>query len=130
MLLCCPLIKLLAINVHQLYFYLCFVSAVPHYLRLYFACFQTQTASDNVSSLWNPWVQLFVCENTALIVELNAFFASPSPDVLEKLPELASEWSDFFVEGIYNLLLPLPVSITGMCVSFILRGYDGVCSEW
>ncbi|XP_053188259.1 E3 ubiquitin-protein ligase listerin [Scomber japonicus] len=71
-----------------------------------------ETASDNVSSLWNPWVQLFVCENTALIVELNDFFASPSPDVLEKLPELASEWSDFFVEGIYNLLLPLPVSIT------------------
>uniref|UniRef100_A0A7N8Y352 E3 ubiquitin-protein ligase listerin n=1 Tax=Mastacembelus armatus TaxID=205130 RepID=A0A7N8Y352_9TELE len=73
-----------------------------------------ETTSENVSSLWNPWVQLFVCENTVLIVKLNQFFASPSPDILEKLPaELMSEWTGFFVEGIYNLLLPLPVSITG-----------------
>lgn len=72
-----------------------------------------ETASDNVSSLWNPWVQLFTCENAALIVKLNQFFASPSSEVLEKLPsELAGEWRDFFVEGIYNLLLPLPVKIT------------------
>ena len=98
-------------------------SAVPHCLRLRFACFQSQTASENVSSLWNPWVQLFVCENTILIVELNEFFSSSSPDVMEKLPsELAGEWRDFFVEGIYNLLLPLPISITGTCVSFILGG--------
>uniref|UniRef100_UPI0037E875A9 E3 ubiquitin-protein ligase listerin n=1 Tax=Semicossyphus pulcher TaxID=241346 RepID=UPI0037E875A9 len=72
-----------------------------------------ETTSENVSSLWNPWVQLFVCEDAALILELNKFFTSSSPDVLEKLPaELAGEWSDFFVEGIYNLLLPLPISIT------------------
>uniref|UniRef100_A0A7N8WL59 E3 ubiquitin-protein ligase listerin n=1 Tax=Mastacembelus armatus TaxID=205130 RepID=A0A7N8WL59_9TELE len=70
-----------------------------------------ETTSENVSSLWNPWVQLFVCENTVLIVKLNQFFASPSPDILEKLPaELMSEWTGFFVEGIYNLLLPLPVN--------------------
>ncbi|XP_042355123.1 E3 ubiquitin-protein ligase listerin [Plectropomus leopardus] len=72
-----------------------------------------ETASENVSSLWNPWVQLFVCEDTALIVKLNQFFTSSSPDVLEKLPsELTGEWRDFFVEGIYNLLFPLPVHIT------------------
>ncbi|XP_017273716.1 E3 ubiquitin-protein ligase listerin [Kryptolebias marmoratus] len=72
-----------------------------------------ETASENVSSLWNPWVQLFVCENSALIVKLNQFFTSSSSGVLEKLPsELASEWRDFFVDGIYNLLLPLPVKIT------------------
>ncbi|XP_069577301.1 E3 ubiquitin-protein ligase listerin [Brachyistius frenatus] len=72
-----------------------------------------ETASENVSSLWNPWVQLFVCENAALIVKLNQFFTSPPSDVLEKLPsELAGEWTDFFIEGIYNLLLPLPVHIT------------------
>ncbi|XP_032432483.1 E3 ubiquitin-protein ligase listerin [Xiphophorus hellerii] len=72
-----------------------------------------ETASENVSCLWNPWVQLFVCENAALIVTLNQFFSSPSSDVLEKLPtELAGEWKDFFIEGIYNLLLPLPVRIT------------------
>ncbi|XP_029375835.1 E3 ubiquitin-protein ligase listerin [Echeneis naucrates] len=72
-----------------------------------------ETASENVSSLWNPWVQLFVCENAALIVKLNQFFASSSPDILQRLPpELASEWKDFFVEGIYNLLLPLPVNIS------------------
>lgn len=72
-----------------------------------------ETTSENVSSLWNPWVQLFVCENAALIVKLNQFFTSSSPDVLEKLPpELAVEWRDFFVAGIYNLLLPLPVNIT------------------
>nr|XP_040037059.1 E3 ubiquitin-protein ligase listerin [Gasterosteus aculeatus aculeatus] len=72
-----------------------------------------ETSSENVSSLWNPWVQLFVCENAAVIVALNQFFASSPPDVLEKLPpELTAEWTDFFVEGIYNLLFPLPVSIT------------------
>ncbi|KAK5612984.1 hypothetical protein CRENBAI_003373 [Crenichthys baileyi] len=72
-----------------------------------------ETASENVSSLWNPWVQLFVCENSALIATLNRFFASSSADVLEKLPtDLAGEWRDFFLEGIYNLLLPLPVKIT------------------
>ncbi|KAA8586931.1 hypothetical protein FQN60_000767 [Etheostoma spectabile] len=72
-----------------------------------------ETATENVSSLWNPWVQLFVCENTALIVKLNQFFTSSSPDVLEKLPsELIAEWTDFFVEGIYNLLFPLTINIT------------------
>ncbi|KAM4546387.1 E3 ubiquitin-protein ligase listerin [Fundulus diaphanus] len=72
-----------------------------------------ETASENVSSLWNPWVQLFACENAALIVALNQFFASSPCDVLERLPtELGGEWRDFFVEGIYNLLLPLPVHIT------------------
>jgi len=90
----------------------------PHSL-IEFSCFQTQTASESVSSLWNPWVQLFVCENAALIVRLSRFFASSSSDVLEKLPsELAGEWGDFFVEGVYNLLLPLPVKITGMYVCF------------
>ncbi|XP_056140651.1 E3 ubiquitin-protein ligase listerin isoform X2 [Lampris incognitus] len=72
-----------------------------------------ETASENVSSLWNPWVQLFVCEEAALIVKLNQFFTSPDPGVLDKLPpELTTEWTDFFVEGIYSLLLPLPVKIT------------------
>ncbi|KAI3373165.1 hypothetical protein L3Q82_006491 [Scortum barcoo] len=72
-----------------------------------------ETASENVSALWNPWVQLFVCENAALIVKLNQFFLSSPPEVLEKLPsELAGEWTDFFIEGIYNLLLPLPINIT------------------
>lgn len=80
-----------------------------------------QTASQNVSSLWNPWVQLFVCEDTALIVKLSQFFTSPPPDLLEKLPsELAGEWTDFFVEGIYNLLLPLPVNITGAYAKLFL----------
>lgn len=72
-----------------------------------------ETASENVSSLWNPWVQLFVCENAALIVRLSRFFMSPPPDALEKLPsELTAEWTDFFVQGIYSLLLPLLVNIT------------------
>uniref|UniRef100_A0A3P8U663 E3 ubiquitin-protein ligase listerin n=1 Tax=Amphiprion percula TaxID=161767 RepID=A0A3P8U663_AMPPE len=78
-----------------------------------------ETASENVSSLWNPWVQLFVCENAALIVKLNQFFTSSSSELLEKLPsELAGEWTDFFIEGIYNLLLPLPVKITGAYITF------------
>lgn len=95
-------------------FYIFLVKNVPPAL---FAFFQFQVASENVSSVWNPWVQLFVCENAALIVNLNQFFTSSWPDVLEKLPsELVGEWADFFVEGIYNLLLPLPISITGVCV--------------
>lgn len=80
-----------------------------------------------MSSLWNPWVQLFVCENAALIVNLNEFFASSSPEALQKLPsELASEWTDFFVEGTYNLLLPLPVSITGVYILFIKGVFEWV----
>ncbi|KAM9729215.1 E3 ubiquitin-protein ligase listerin [Menidia menidia] len=71
-----------------------------------------ETSSESVRSLWNPWVQVFVCETAALVVKLNQFFASSASDVMEKLPsELAGEWNDFFVEGIYNLLLPLPVKI-------------------
>lgn len=90
-----------------------------------FVCLQTQTASENVSSLWNPWVQLFVCENATLIVKLNQFFASPPSDVLEKLPsELTNEWSDFFIEGIFNLLLPLPISITGVYEGFFSGSFD------
>ena len=68
--------------------------------------------------MWNPWVQLFVCENTELIVKLSQFFTAPPAGVADQLPpELAGEWTDFFTEGIYSLLLPLPVKITGrMCV--------------
>lgn len=72
-----------------------------------------ETASENVSLLWNPWVQLFVCENATLIVKLNHFFTSTPADVQDKMPsELTNEWKDFFVDGIYNLLLPLPIKIT------------------
>ncbi|XP_054611847.1 E3 ubiquitin-protein ligase listerin [Dunckerocampus dactyliophorus] len=72
-----------------------------------------ETVSENVSSLWNPWVQLFACESASLVVKLSQFFASSPPDVLEKLPaELEGEWRDFFLDGIYNLLLPMPVKIT------------------
>uniref|UniRef100_A0A8C6PU08 E3 ubiquitin-protein ligase listerin n=1 Tax=Nothobranchius furzeri TaxID=105023 RepID=A0A8C6PU08_NOTFU len=61
------------------------------------------------------WLEVRPVSNSALIVKLNQFFTSSSPDVLEKLPsELAGEWRDFFIEGVYNLLLPLPVKITGV----------------
>lgn len=77
-----------------------------------------QVTSENVLSLWNPWVQLFACENAALIVSLSRFFSSPRPEAAQKLPsELAAEWSDFFLEGICSLMLPLPVAITGGCRS-------------
>lgn len=85
-----------------------------------------------MASLWNPWVQLFVCQNAALIVNLSGFFSSPSPGVAEKLPpELADEWRDFFLEGIYNLMLPLPISITGTyqyVLYVFLRATRGQCS--
>ncbi|XP_020778547.1 E3 ubiquitin-protein ligase listerin [Boleophthalmus pectinirostris] len=72
-----------------------------------------EAASENVTHLWNPWVQLFVCENAALIERLNQFFTSPPPDIKKELPkELTSEWTDFFVDGLYSLLLPLPTKIT------------------
>lgn len=65
-------------------------------------------------SLWNPWVQLFFCASAALVTNLNQFFTTSSPDVLQKLPpELSGEWTDFFTDGIYNVMLPLPISITG-----------------
>lgn len=74
-----------------------------------------EVAKENVRSLWNPWVQLFLCEDAVLITSLNQFFTTSSPDVLEKLPpELSGEWTDFFIDGIYNVMLPLPISITGM----------------
>lgn len=57
-------------------------------------------------------MQLFVCENCKLTVRLNRFFTSPPAGVAEQLPpELTSEWNEFFVEGIYNLLLPLLTKI-------------------
>uniref|UniRef100_A0A4W5QBL7 E3 ubiquitin-protein ligase listerin n=1 Tax=Hucho hucho TaxID=62062 RepID=A0A4W5QBL7_9TELE len=68
---------------------------------------------DNVGCLWNPWVQLLVCEICELIVQLNQFFTAPPPGVDDLLPsELTAEWNDFFVEGIYSLMLPLPGKIT------------------
>ncbi|KAI7793222.1 putative E3 ubiquitin-protein ligase listerin [Triplophysa rosa] len=67
-----------------------------------------ETACENSSVFWNPWVQLFVCENCKMTVRLNRFFTSPPAGVAEQLPpELTSEWKEFFMEGIYNLLLPL-----------------------
>ncbi|KAK0132767.1 E3 ubiquitin-protein ligase listerin [Merluccius polli] len=72
-----------------------------------------QTACENVSGLGNPWVQLFVCENATLIVALSRFFSSPPAAAADTLPaELTAEWTDFFIEGIYSLLLHLPVKIT------------------
>uniref|UniRef100_A0A8K9V8X2 E3 ubiquitin-protein ligase listerin n=1 Tax=Oncorhynchus mykiss TaxID=8022 RepID=A0A8K9V8X2_ONCMY len=68
---------------------------------------------DNVGCLWNPWVQLLVCETCELIVQLNQFFTAPPPGVDDLLPsELTAEWNDFFIEGIYSLMLPLPGKIT------------------
>ncbi|KAL0994924.1 hypothetical protein UPYG_G00129370 [Umbra pygmaea] len=72
-----------------------------------------ETASDNVGSMYNPWVQLFVCESCELVVRLNQFFRAPPSGVADLLPsELTAEWNDFFTEGIYSLLLPLPGKIT------------------
>ncbi|XP_030217301.1 E3 ubiquitin-protein ligase listerin isoform X2 [Gadus morhua] len=72
-----------------------------------------ETACENVSGLGSPWVQLFVCENASLIVELSRFFAAPPATAADTLPaELTAEWTDFFIEGIYSLLLHLPVKIT------------------
>ncbi|XP_029704196.1 E3 ubiquitin-protein ligase listerin isoform X2 [Takifugu rubripes] len=72
-----------------------------------------EVTKENVRSLWNPWVQLFFCANAALVTSLNQFFTTSSPDVLQKLPpELSGEWTDFFTDGIYNVMLPLPISIT------------------
>uniref|UniRef100_A0A673YTB1 E3 ubiquitin-protein ligase listerin n=1 Tax=Salmo trutta TaxID=8032 RepID=A0A673YTB1_SALTR len=71
-----------------------------------------ETTSDNVGCLWNPWVQLLVCETCELIVQLNQFFTAPPPGVDDLLPsELTAEWNDFFIEGIYSLMLPLPVTL-------------------
>uniref|UniRef100_A0A673KKM7 E3 ubiquitin-protein ligase listerin n=1 Tax=Sinocyclocheilus rhinocerous TaxID=307959 RepID=A0A673KKM7_9TELE len=71
-----------------------------------------ETASENSSMFWNPWVQLFVCANCELIVRLSDFFTSPPAGVQEQLPpELNSEWKEFFLEGIHNLLLSLLIKI-------------------
>uniref|UniRef100_A0A672KMK9 E3 ubiquitin-protein ligase listerin n=1 Tax=Sinocyclocheilus grahami TaxID=75366 RepID=A0A672KMK9_SINGR len=74
-------------------------------------CF-SQTASENSSMFLNPLVQLFVCANCELIVRLSEFFTSPPAGVQEQLPpELNSEWKEFFLEGIHNLLLSLLIKI-------------------
>uniref|UniRef100_A0A673YUH1 E3 ubiquitin-protein ligase listerin n=1 Tax=Salmo trutta TaxID=8032 RepID=A0A673YUH1_SALTR len=57
--------------------------------------------------------KLLVCETCELIVQLNQFFTAPPPGVDDLLPsELTAEWNDFFIEGIYSLMLPLPGKIT------------------
>uniref|UniRef100_A0A8C1Z7Q7 E3 ubiquitin-protein ligase listerin n=1 Tax=Cyprinus carpio TaxID=7962 RepID=A0A8C1Z7Q7_CYPCA len=77
----------------------------------------SQTARENSSMFWNPWVQLFVCANCELIVRLSEFFTSPPAGVEEQLPpELNSEWKEFFLEGIHNLLLPLLIKIPSEAV--------------
>ncbi|KAK9968251.1 hypothetical protein ABG768_002585 [Culter alburnus] len=70
-----------------------------------------ETASENSTVFWNPWVQLFVCANCELIVRLSEFFTSPPAGVEQDLPDLTSEWKEFFLEGIHNLLLPLLIKI-------------------
>uniref|UniRef100_A0A672KH96 E3 ubiquitin-protein ligase listerin n=1 Tax=Sinocyclocheilus grahami TaxID=75366 RepID=A0A672KH96_SINGR len=71
-----------------------------------------ETASENSSMFLNPLVQLFVCANCELIVRLSEFFTSPPAGVQEQLPpELNSEWKEFFLEGIHNLLLSLLIKI-------------------
>ncbi|XP_056103772.1 E3 ubiquitin-protein ligase listerin [Rhinichthys klamathensis goyatoka] len=70
-----------------------------------------ETTSENTAVFWNPWVQLFVCANCELIVRLSEFFTSPPAGVEQLLPELTSEWKEFFLEGIHNLLLPLLIKI-------------------
>ncbi|XP_066507230.1 E3 ubiquitin-protein ligase listerin [Hoplias malabaricus] len=71
-----------------------------------------ETASECLGAYWNPWVQQFVCANCELIVKLTEFFTALPAGVAEQMPpELSSEWQEFFVEGIYNLLLPLLVRI-------------------
>uniref|UniRef100_A0AAR2ISN4 E3 ubiquitin-protein ligase listerin n=1 Tax=Pygocentrus nattereri TaxID=42514 RepID=A0AAR2ISN4_PYGNA len=73
-----------------------------------------ETASESSGAFWNPWVQQFVCANCELIVRLTDFFIALPAGVAEQLPsELSSEWQEFFVEGIHNLLLPLLVKIPG-----------------
>uniref|UniRef100_A0A671QUH2 E3 ubiquitin-protein ligase listerin n=1 Tax=Sinocyclocheilus anshuiensis TaxID=1608454 RepID=A0A671QUH2_9TELE len=80
---------------------------LKHIVQHVIVCF-SQTASENSSMFWNPWVQLFVCANCELIVRLSEFFTSPPAGVQEQLPpELNSEWKEFFLEGIHNLLLSL-----------------------
>uniref|UniRef100_A0A4W4E687 E3 ubiquitin-protein ligase listerin n=1 Tax=Electrophorus electricus TaxID=8005 RepID=A0A4W4E687_ELEEL len=69
-------------------------------------------------SFWNPWVQQFVCANCELIAKLTEFFAALPAGLAEQLPpELSSEWQEFFVEGVYTLLLPLLVNIPEQCTN-------------
>ncbi|XP_058267542.1 E3 ubiquitin-protein ligase listerin isoform X2 [Hemibagrus wyckioides] len=71
-----------------------------------------ETASESSRAFWNPCVQQFVQANCELIVTLNEFFAAPPAGVMEQLPpDLSSEWQEFFMEGIHNLLLPLLIKI-------------------
>ncbi|KAK1800486.1 hypothetical protein P4O66_005706 [Electrophorus voltai] len=77
-----------------------------------------ETASESSGSFWNPWVQQFVCANCELIAKLTEFFAALPAGLAEQLPpELSSEWQEFFVEGVYTLLLPLLVNIPEQCTN-------------
>ncbi|XP_030648417.1 E3 ubiquitin-protein ligase listerin [Chanos chanos] len=71
-----------------------------------------ETACDSSGAFWNPWVQLFVCQNCELIVRLSEFFAAPPAAVVDQLPpELCTEWQEFFVDGIHTMLLPLLIKV-------------------
>uniref|UniRef100_A0A8C2HSQ5 E3 ubiquitin-protein ligase listerin n=1 Tax=Cyprinus carpio TaxID=7962 RepID=A0A8C2HSQ5_CYPCA len=95
-----------------IFFFFFFPKISQHVIVLF-----SQTARENSSMFWNPWVQLFVCANCELIVRLSEFFTSPPAGVGEQLPpELNSEWKEFFLEGIHNLLLPLLIKIPSEAV--------------
>ncbi|KAM9456136.1 E3 ubiquitin-protein ligase listerin [Clarias gariepinus] len=71
-----------------------------------------ETACESSRAFWNPCVQQFVQANCGLIITLNEFFTAPPAGVMEQLPsDLSSEWQEFFMEGIHNLLLPLLIKI-------------------
>nr|XP_006628262.1 PREDICTED: E3 ubiquitin-protein ligase listerin isoform X1 [Lepisosteus oculatus] len=112
--------ELLALNVEMIRF-LCWLSShSPSFLKDsqwdFILCSMLawlETASENTSLYWNPWVQLFVCQTCDLIVALSEFFTAPPAAMVELLPvNLMSEWEEFFAEGVHSLLLPLLVKIT------------------
>ncbi|KAG8590866.1 hypothetical protein GDO81_006944 [Engystomops pustulosus] len=83
-----------------------------------------ETACETPPLYHVPLVRLFACVSCRLASDLSAYFQSGAR---EKLPEkLTSEWNEFFSEGIYTLLLPMLVRITGENKSCETSSYTSV----
>ncbi|XP_069746128.1 E3 ubiquitin-protein ligase listerin isoform X2 [Narcine bancroftii] len=80
-----------------------------------------ETFDNTVSIDSKPLMLHFVCQWCGMFSDLSKMFQTLTPEISKALPaNLLNEWSNFFVEGAYNQLLPLFLKITAELKETIL----------